>query len=181
MCQTFPCCAACSPDALCVQRLSGRLRCGPLLSGSVEGRSGKALQLRRPGHLDTDRRDADRRGVRGAGRRLSLHLRTVTRPSQMSSSIESHVLPMETLHGVWNVCNMHLNSCVCVRVRVRVCMRGLLIKTPSGWWWWFSPVFGYMSLSVYIYIPHRFSKMRHHRWTYEDKVRLLFGLVMLNH
>lgn len=78
------------PANLCSVSFSGqhhtrRLRGGPLLSGPVERRSGQAVQLRRPGHLDSDRRSADRGGLRGACRRLSLHLKLCRRVSRSST------------------------------------------------------------------------------------------------
>lgn len=53
------------------------LRRRPVLPGPVERRPGQALQLRRPGDLDAHRRPADRGRLRGARRRLSLHLAAI--------------------------------------------------------------------------------------------------------
>lgn len=57
------------------QHHSGWLRSWPVLSGPVERRSGQTVQLRRPGHLDSDRRSPYRGWLRGACWRVPLHLR----------------------------------------------------------------------------------------------------------
>lgn len=60
------------------QHHAGRLWSRSVLSGPVERRSGQTVQLRRPGHLDSDRRSPHRCWLRGTCWRFPLHMR---RPS----------------------------------------------------------------------------------------------------
>lgn len=77
-------------DSTRTQHHAGGLRGRPLLSGPVARGSGEALQLRRPGHLDSDRRPPDRRRLRGTCRRLSLHLKL---PPPRAGSAPHSLLP----------------------------------------------------------------------------------------
>jgi hypothetical protein len=63
--------------AVVLQHHPWRLWSRPLLPGSVARRPGQALQLRRPGNMDTDRRLADWSRLRGTCRWLFVHLAVV--------------------------------------------------------------------------------------------------------